>query len=160
MCGPRDWPLSGFLPHSLPWILAASLSLGCIGSLCCDAVPLGVLLWHSFKTVALSQCDNVSKYPLKDSGFHAEGVQCRLGMGRFKFKPLNWTFYFYLFREGKGGRKGEKHPCVRATLIVPPPGDLARKQACAPPGNRTSWGPFSSQAGAQPTQPHQRGCIS
>ena len=41
-------------------------------------------------------------------------------------------FLFYLFLEGKGGRKGEKHQCVVASLAPP---TAPTTQACALTGN-------------------------
>ena len=43
----------------------------------------------------------------------------------------------FVFRQGKGRRKGEKHQCVFTSHALPT-GDLAATQACALTGNRTS----------------------
>ena len=42
--------------------------------------------------------------------------------------------FIYFWREGKGGRKGEKHQCV-VTSCALPTRDLAITQACALTGN-------------------------
>ena len=85
--------------------------------------------------------------------------------------PTNWTtppeqealffflrFYLFIFREGKEGRKGEKHQCVVASHMPPPLrlGTWPATQAYALTGNQT-WRPFGSQAGTQSTEPHQPG---
>ena len=66
-------------------------------------------------------------------------------------------FYFFIFRKrGQDGeRKGEKHQCVVASC-VPPTGDLAHNPGTCPDWE-SNWRPFSSQAGAQSTEPHQPG---
>ena len=63
---------------------------------------------------------------------------------------------FYLFFRERG-REGEKHQCVRETLIncllhAPPP------ETCNPgmcPDQELNQRPFSSQASTQPSEPHQ-----
>ena len=66
-------------------------------------------------------------------------------------------FYLFIFRErGKEGeRNGEKHQCVVASHTSST-GDLACN-----PGMCPDWGlnqqPFTSQSGAQSTEPHQPG---
>ena len=73
--------------------------------------------------------------------------------------------FIYLFSEReKGGREGEKHPCVRDTatgclLHTPPTGDLACNPGMYPDGESNLW-PFGSQAGAQSTEPHQPGQLA
>ena len=78
----------------------------------------------------------------------------------FQLKPLCVCFlndFIYLFLErGEEKEKGEeKHLCVVASQ-VPPTGDLACN-----PGMCTdwesNWRPFSLQARAQFTEPHQPG---
>ena len=46
---------------------------------------------------------------------------------------LKKDFYLFIFTEGKGGRKGEKHQGVGASQ-VPPNGDLDGK-----PGTYSDW---------------------
>ena len=65
---------------------------------------------------------------------------------------LNLFFiYLLLEREGKGGRKR-----VRETSITPSPGDLAHNPGMCP-DQESNQGPFSLQACAQSTEPHQPG---
>ena len=64
-------------------------------------------------------------------------------------------FYLFIFREK--GREGEreKYQCVIASRMSPT-GDLA----CNPgmcPNQKLNWRPFTSQSGAQSTEPHQPG---
>lgn len=47
-----------------------------------------------------------------------------------------FEFYLFIFREGKGGRKKEKRPCVVASC-TPPTGDPTLNQACALIGHGT-----------------------
>ena len=62
----------------------------------------------------------------------------------FKIMPQRTflSLYFlkdlvYLFLEGKGGRKGEKHQCVVASHVRPLLGTWPTTQACALVGNQT-----------------------
>ena len=67
-------------------------------------------------------------------------------------------YYLFIFREGKGGREGEKHQCVVASH-APLVGNLA----CNPgmyPDWELNWQPFGSQADAQSTEPHQPGMMT
>ena len=81
-----------------------------------------------------------------------------LSIGAFS----SWTFFFkdfILFLDrGRGAeREGEKHQCVVASW-APPTRDLA----CNPgmyPDWESNQQPFSSQAGAQSTEPHQLGLV-
>ena len=70
-----------------------------------------------------------------------------------------WTdnflrFYLFIFREGKGGREGEKHQCVVASGALPT-GDLACNPGMCPRWE-LNWQPFGSQASAQSPEPHQQ----
>ena len=64
---------------------------------------------------------------------------CRghLFMIRVHWDPPKWFFFFFikiflfLFRQGKGGREGEKHQCVVASHM-PPTGDLACNPGTCP----------------------------
>ena len=47
------------------------------------------------------------------------------------FKLFFKSFYLFIFREGKGGREGEKHQCVVASQ-VPPIRDLALNSGMCP----------------------------
>ena len=71
---------------------------------------------------------------------------------------INYVSFFKRFRQEKGGRKGEKHPCVSG-FHAPSAGDLAHN-----PGMCPDWESnqrlFGSQAGTQSTQPHQPGRFS
>ena len=64
-------------------------------------------------------------------------------------------FHLFIFRErgSEGGR--EKHQCMIASH-TPPTGGLACKPGRCPSW-KSSWWPFSSQAGAQSTELHQPG---
>ena len=64
-------------------------------------------------------------------------------------------FYVFIFREGRGGREGEKHQCVAASC-APTTGDLPATQACALDWE-SNQRPFGPQADAQSTEPHQPG---
>ena len=67
-------------------------------------------------------------------------------------------FIIYFFREGKGGRKRQKHQCVVASH-TPATGDLAHNPGMCPDWESNQQ-PFGSQAGAQSTLPHQPGLKS
>ena len=76
------------------------------------------------------------------------------------FLFLNRFFkdFIYLFSEKGEGRKKGKHQCVVVSQ-APPTGD----QACNPdmcPDWESNQQPFSSQAGAQSTEPHHPGLCS
>ena len=62
-------------------------------------------------------------------------------------------FYLFIFREGE--RKRDKHQCVVASH-APPTGDLARNPGMCPDWESNQQ-PLASQAGTQPTEPHQPG---
>ena len=64
-------------------------------------------------------------------------------------------FYLFIFRDGKGGKEGEKHQCVVAPLMTPT-GDLFHNQTMGPDWELNQQ-PFSSQASTQSTEPHQPG---
>ena len=63
-------------------------------------------------------------------------------------------FYLFIFREGKGGREGEKHQCVVASGALPT-GDLVCNPGMCPCWE-LNWQPFGSQASAQSPEPHQQ----
>ena len=68
-------------------------------------------------------------------------------------------FYFvkdfiYLFSARGEGREGERHQFVASRS--PPTGDLAHNPGKCP-DRESNWRHFSSQAWAQPTEPHQPG---
>ena len=65
------------------------------------------------------------------------------------------VFLIFIFREGKGGRKGEEHQCVVASQ-APSTGDLAHNPAICSDWELNQQ-PFGSQACAQSTEPHQPG---
>ena len=71
------------------------------------------------------------------------------------FFKFFYRFNLFIFREGKGGRKREKHQSVVA-FHVPHTGDLACN-----PGMCPAWESnqqlFGSQVRAQSTEPHQPG---
>ena len=67
-------------------------------------------------------------------------------------------FYLFIFREGKGRRKEEKHQCVVASHASPT-GDLAHNPGMCPHWESNQQ-PFGSQAGTQSTEPHQPGLLS
>ena len=77
-----------------------------------------------------------------------------------KITQFFFNFIYLLLRER--GRKGEKHQCMRDTLIAsctPPAGD----QACNPgmcPDCEPNQQLFNSKAGTQSTEPHLPGRIS
>ena len=54
--------------------------------------------------------------------------------------------------------EGEKHQCVGASH-TPPTEDLIGNPAMCPDWD-SNWQPFGSQAGTQPTEPHQPGLLS
>ena len=72
-------------------------------------------------------------------------------------KSFKNIIYLFSERGWEGKREGEKHQCVVASH-TPPNGDLAHH-----PGMYPDWElnqqPFGSQAGSQPTEPHQPGPI-
>ena len=77
----------------------------------------------------------------------------------FSWIPSYLIYYFfkrfYLFVFKQRGRKRGKHQCVVASH-VPPTGGLAHKPGTCPDWE-SNWQPFGSQAGTQPTEPHQPG---
>ena len=80
---------------------------------------------------------------------------------RFKCRNFNTAaffkkgFYLFIFRERgrEGEREGDKHQCVVASRASPT-GDLAHKPGMCPDWESNRQ-PFSSQAGAPSTEPHQ-----
>ena len=70
--------------------------------------------------------------------------------------------YLFTFRERgrEGEREGEKQQCARDTLmgclLHAPTGDLAHNLGTCP-DLESNCRPLGSQAGAQPTEPHQPG---
>ena len=80
--------------------------------------------------------------------------------------PSNCLFflkiYLFTFRERgrEGEREGEKQQCARDTLmgclLHAPTGDLAHNLGTCP-DLESNCRPLGSQAGAQPTEPHQPG---
>ena len=74
-------------------------------------------------------------------------------------------FYLFIFRErgSDGEREGEKHWCMRDTLVsclsLTPKGGPGQQPGHVPWPGIERW-PFSSQAGAQFTEPHQPGLTS
>ena len=78
-----------------------------------------------------------------------------LRIGNFSF--FLKRFYLFIFRkkERKGEREGEKDHCVVA-FSGPPTGDLACNPGMCPDWESNQW-LFGSQAGTQPTEPHQPG---
>ena len=73
----------------------------------------------------------------------------------WKFLSLKDFIYLFMFREGKGGRKTEKHQCV-VVSHVPPNEDLACNPGMCPDWE-SNWRPFSSLDSTQSTEPHQPG---
>ena len=63
--------------------------------------------------------------------------------------------YLFLERRREGGREGEKHVCVVASLAHRT-GDLALNPGMSPDWESNRW-PFGLQAGTQFTEPHQPG---
>ena len=89
-------------------------------------------------------------------------MELKLGPGHASFLPF-FKDIIYLFLEG--GEKSEyerernidvweKYPQV--TSHTPPTGDLAHNPDMCPDWE-SNWQPFSLQAGAQSTEPHQPG---
>ena len=64
----------------------------------------------------------------------------------------------FVFREGKGGRKGGKHQCVVASH-VPPTGDLAHHPGMCPDWESNRL-PFGLQAGTQPLSHTSHGYLN
>ena len=74
----------------------------------------------------------------------------------------NWLdnlclLFYFIFREGKGGKEGEKHQCVVASLVPPTRGLVCNPGMC--PDWESNRRPIGSQAGTQSTEPHQPGPI-
>ena len=67
-------------------------------------------------------------------------------------------FIYFIFREEKGGRKGEKHQCVVASRVAPTR-DLAGNPGMWPEweSNLRPFGSLGLLAGTQCTEPHQQG---
>ena len=78
----------------------------------------------------------------------------------FKILFIFFNFiYLFIFRERgrEGEREGEKHQCVVASRALPT-GGLAHNPGMCPDWE-SNQRPFGSQAGTQPTEPHQPGKI-
>ena len=60
-------------------------------------------------------------------------------------------FLFYLFLEGKGGRKGRETSMCGCLTSAP----YSAHNPGMRPDWELNWRPFGSQAGAQSTEPHQ-----
>ena len=65
--------------------------------------------------------------------------------------------FIYLFLEGKGGRKREKHQCMVASC-APPTGDPAHNLGMCPDWELNQQ-PFGLQASTQSTESHQPGLL-
>ena len=65
-------------------------------------------------------------------------------------------FYFFIFREKGGEKEGEKQIHGPVASPTPPTGDPASNPGMCPDWE-SNQRPFGSQAGAQPTEPHQPG---
>ena len=72
-------------------------------------------------------------------------------------------YFIYLFLERGEGREEERERNIKvwkkhqlAASRMPPTGDLAHNPGMHPDWESNQW-PFSSQAGTQPTEPHQPG---
>ena len=68
-------------------------------------------------------------------------------------------FYLLIFREREGKKKEERNINVWLPLMHPPTRDLAHNPGMCPHWELNRQ-PFSLQASAQPTEPHQPGPIS
>ena len=83
-------------------------------------------------------------------------IQKKYGTRTVHFIFLFLFSGFYLFIFGERGkereREGKKHQCVVASH-VPPTGDLASNPGMCPDWESHQQ-PFSSQSGAQSTEPH------
>ena len=90
-----------------------------------------------------------------------------------EFRKINITFFItnricctmfsffskilFIFREGKGGREGERHQCMVASQ-VPPSGDLAHNPGMCPDSDwESNHQPFGSQASTQSAELQQPG---
>ena len=72
--------------------------------------------------------------------------------------PLKKKKILFIFRDGEGGKKGEKHQCVVASHASPT-GDMA----CNPgmcPDSESNQPLFGLQVSTQSTEPHQPGPLS
>ena len=80
----------------------------------------------------------------------------------FSYFADHYSFFFFfflrflfIFREGKGGREGEKHQYM-VVSHAPPTGDLAHKSGMCPDWEANRQ-PFGSRADTQSTELHQPG---
>ena len=78
--------------------------------------------------------------------------------GQFGKWPSCFIYLFLYLEKGKEGRKRGKHQCMVASHM-PPNGDLDCNPGTCPDWDSNQW-PFSSQAGAQSTEPIQPGLNS
>ena len=104
-------------------------------------------------------CLCVKIYNEKSPSYHFALI-IQLSFHRKPCIVISFSFFFlwfYLFLEGKGRRKGEKHRCLVA-CHAPPTGDLACNSDMCPEWE-SNQRPFCSQADSQPTEPHQPGLI-
>ena len=73
--------------------------------------------------------------------------------------PISFFFlrslFTYFYREGKGGRKGEKHQCVVASCAPPTVNPACNPHTC--PDEELNRLSSSSQASAQSYEPHSQG---
>ena len=70
---------------------------------------------------------------------------------------LSLDFIYFIFRQGKGGRKGGKHQSV-ASGATPVRDQTHNPSTC--PNPELNQRPFSLKEGAQPTEPHHSGLLS
>ena len=99
--------------------------------LCHYHLPLPSLLVAQPNIYSLSFCPDLTQ--------HINNVEWNFVTSRkFSFFLFLKILYIYFQREGKRGRKREKHQCVFASHMRPPLGTWPATQACALTGNRTS----------------------
>ena len=82
-------------------------------------------------------------------------MACICGLHYVFFFFFFLRFHLFIFREGKGGREGEKHQCVVASYM-PPAGDLAHNPGMCP-NRELNLQPFGLQDDAQPVEPYRPG---
>ena len=86
--------------------------------------------------------------------FHLLGT---LGVPAVVMKSIYLFTYLFIFREGKGGREGEKHQHAVASRTLPT-GDLAHNPSMCPDWESNQQH-FGSEASTQSTEPQQPGLV-
>ena len=122
-----------------------------LGVTFCTSTPILIRFWRSsiYITLPIYQVLWLAPYVLQPSSEFKYSISFNKKKKEYK--------YLFIFREkGKEGeREGEKHQRIVPSRM-PPTGDLVHNPGMCPDWESKKR-PFGSQAGTQPTEPHQPG---